>query len=162
MSPLVIVLIVVGVLLVGGALILNPILQRRGDTAVEDARAALGGRERVRLIEPKAVGFASEPEEAGALRGQGVLAAGDEALVFVTWAPRSTFRLERSAITSVTTSAADPRSLDKASVIVAFRHPEAGDATASWRVPEIGRWLDVLGYDWGPEGRPSFEEDDLL
>jgi hypothetical protein len=157
-NVLVIVLIVVVLVLVVAALAFNPMLQKRGDAAIEEARTALGGRERVRLLEPKAVGFGSEPEEAGGLRGQGVLAAGDDALVFVTWAPRRTHRLERSSITSVTTSAPDARVLEKAALIVGFDHPEH-PGTVSWRVPEIARWLDELGYEWGPEGRPDLDAD---
>ena len=160
MSPLVIAVIVIVVVVVIAALALNPLLLKRGDAAIAEAREELGGREAVRLIEPKAVGFGSEPDEAGGLRGQGVLAVSDEVLVFVTWAPRKTFRLERSAISSVSTSAPDARTLDRAAVIVAFEHPEHPEATVSWRVPEIARWLDVLGYDWGPEGRPDLDADD--
>jgi len=160
-SLLVIVLIVVAVLVVVAALVLNPLLAKRGDAAIEEARNQLGGRDKVRLIEPKAVGFGSDPDEAGGLRGQGVLAVGDDALVFVTWAPKNVFRVERRNITSVASSAADPRGLEKSAVDIAFEAPGAGAATASWRVPEIGRWLDVLDYDWGPEGRPSFDDDGL-
>jgi len=140
------------------SLVLNPILKKRGDTAIEDARAALGGRDQVRLIEPKAVGHGSEPDEAGGLRGQGVLAVSDTSLVFVTWAPRRSFQVERSAITGVTTSAPDARTLDKATVEVAFV-AASGPAKASFRLPEVARWLDALGFDWGPEGPPTFDED---
>lgn len=158
-NVVVIVLIVVLVLVVVAALALNPMLQKRGDAAIEEARTQLGGREHVRLIEPKAVGFGSEPEEAGGLRGQGVLAAGDDAVVFVTWAPRKVHRVERRTITNVSTPAPDPRGLDKSTVVVRYDAPGHPDATVQWRVPEVGRWLDVLGYDWGPEGRPSFDDD---
>lgn len=160
MSPLIIALIVVAIVVVVAALALNPLLLKRGDAAIAEAREQLGGRDAVTLIEPKAVGFGSEPDAAGGLRGQGVLAMSADALVFVTWAPKKTFRLDRSAITAVTTSAADARSMDRAAVIVAFDDPEHPDATVSWRVPEIARWLDELGYDWGPEGRPEFETDE--
>lgn len=158
MTVLIIVLVVIVVLAVIASLVLNPILKKRGDTAIEDARAALGGRDQVRLIEPKAVGHGSEPDEAGGLRGQGVLAVSDTSLVFVTWAPRRSFQVERSAITGVTTSAPDARTLDKATVEVAFV-AASGPAKASFRLPEVARWLDALGFDWGPEGPPTFDED---
>jgi len=157
-TVLIIVLVVIVVLAVIASLVLNPILKKRGDTAIEDARAALGGRDQVRLIEPKAVGHGSEPDEAGGLRGQGVLAVSDTSLVFVTWAPRRSFQVERSAITGVTTSAPDARTLDKATVEVAFV-AASGPAKASFRLPEVARWLDALGFDWGPEGPPTFDED---
>ncbi|MCU0309932.1 MAG: hypothetical protein MUE36_03200 [Acidimicrobiales bacterium] len=160
MSPLVIVAIVVVVVLVIAALAFNPLLAKRGDAAIAQAREELGGRESVLLLEPKAVGFGSEPEEAGGLRGQGVLALGADAMVFVTWAPRKVFRLPRAAVTSVTTSAADPRTLEKATVLVGFDAPGHDGSSVSWRVPEIARWLDALGYDWGPEGPPDLDEDD--
>jgi hypothetical protein len=41
---------------------------------------------------------------------------------------------------------------------VAFTSAE-GPATASFRVPEVARWLDVLGFDWGPEGPPTFDDE---
>jgi hypothetical protein len=158
MTTVIIVFVVIAAIAVIASLVLNPILRTRADTAIEDARAALGGRENVVLIEPKAVGHGSEPDEAGGLRGQGVLALGADALVFVTWAPRKTFRLERSAITGVTTSAPDARVMDKATFEVAFTSAE-GPATTSFRLPELARWLDALGFDWGPEGAPSFDDD---
>ena len=107
MTTLIIILVAVVVIAVLVSLVLNPILQKRGDTAIEDARTALGGRDNVTLIEPKAVGHGSEPDEAGGLRGQGVLALSADKLAFVSWAPRKSFVLDRSAITGVTTSAPD-------------------------------------------------------
>jgi hypothetical protein len=160
MSVLIVVLIAVVAVVLIGALAANPFLQKRADAAIAEAREALGGRDRVTLIEPKAVGHGSDPEEAGGLRGQGVLAASDEALVFVTWAPRKTFRVDRADITGVSTSAADARAMDKAAVEVAFQSAE-GPATASFRVPEVARWLDALGFDWGPEGPPVFDDEDV-
>lgn len=157
MTIALIVLVVIVVIAALASLVLNPILKKRGDSAIEDARAALGGRENVTLIEPKAVGHGSEPEEAGGLRGQGVLAVSDSALAFVTWAPRKSFRLERSAITGVTTSAPDARTLDKATIEIGFDSAE-GPATTSFRLPEVARWLDALGFDWGPEGPPTFDD----
>jgi hypothetical protein len=158
MTTLIIVLVAVVVVAVVASLVLNPILKKRGDAAIEDARTALGGRDNVTLIEPKAIGHGSEPEEAGGLRGQGVLALSADALVFVTWAPRHTFRLDRSAITGATTSAPDARVMDKATFEITFTSAE-GPATTSFRLPELARWLDALGFDWGPEGPPSFDDD---
>ncbi len=159
MSPLIIVAIVVVAVVVVASLAINPVLARRGDAAIAEAREQLGGRDRVRLIEPKAVGFGSEPDEAGGLRGQGVLALSDDTLVFVTWAPRKAYRLDRSTITSVTTSSTDPRTLEKAAVILGLDDAEHPGASVSWRVPEIARWLVELGFDWGPEGPPDLDED---
>ena len=157
MTTLIIVLVAIVAVVLVALVALNPILKKRAARANEDARNALGGRPDVRLIEPKAVGHGSDPDEAGGLRGQGVLALSDDALVFVTWAPRKTFRIERSAITGVTTSAPDARVMDKATIEVAFTSAE-GPATASFRLPELARWLDQLGFDWGPEGAPQFED----
>jgi len=157
MTAVIIILVVVLVLAVIAALALNPVLKKKGDVAIDEARTAVGGRDKVQVIEPKAVGLGTEPDEAGGLRGQGVLAISDEAVAFVTWAPQRTFRIERSAVSSVSTSAPDARSMDKATIEVAFQSAE-GPATATFRLPEVARWLDALGYDWGPEGRPAFDE----
>jgi len=156
MTTVIVILVAIVVVAVLVSLVLNPILRKRGDTAIEDARAALGGRDRVTLIEPKAVGHGSEPDAAGGLRGQGVLALSADELAFVTWAPRRSLVLDRSAITGVTTSAPDARVMDKATIELAFTSAE-GPATMSFRLPELARWLDALGYDWGAEGAPSFE-----
>lgn len=157
MTVLIIVLVVIAVVVVLGALLFNPVLKKRGDAAIETARAALGGRDKVVLIEPKAVGLGSEPDDAGGLRGQGVLAVSDEALAFVTWAPQNTFVVQRSQIESISTSAADARAMDRATIEVAFTGAD-GLAKVSFRLPEVARWLDSLGFDWGPEGAPVFDE----
>ena len=157
MTTLIIVLVAIVAVVLVALVALNPILKKRADGAIEDARNALGGRPDVRLCPPKPGAHGSDPDEAGGLGGQGVLALSDDALVFVTWAPRKTFRIERSAITGVTTSAPDARVMDKATIEVAFTSAE-GPATASFRLPELARWLDQLGFDWGPEGAPQFED----
>jgi hypothetical protein len=159
MTILLVVLVAVVAIVVIGALSLNPVLRKKGDAAIELARTNLGGRDHVTLIEPKAVGHGSEPDDAGGLRGQGVLAVSDDALTFVTWAPQKSFTVPRSRITGVTTSAADARAMDKATIEIAFTTAD-GPAKASFRLPEVARWLDTLGFDWGPEGAPVFDEAD--
>lgn len=94
-----IVLVAVGVI---AGLAFAPMLKKRGDAAAARCREALGA-DNIRLIEPKANGFGTEPGTAGGLRGMGCLALSDDALMFVTWAPQHEFRVDRSAITSVTT-----------------------------------------------------------
>lgn len=154
MTAVVIILVVVLAAGVVALLALNPVIARKSQEAVDQCRAELGGADQVRVLDSRAVGFASDPEEAGGLRGQGCLGASATELVFVTTAGHKTLRIPRSAITKVDTSG-DPRSEAKATVIVSFTHPEHGQATASWRVPDPRPWLVELGYDWGPEGPPA-------
>jgi hypothetical protein len=140
------------------ALALNPVVRKANDQAIARCWERLG-RDRIQAIEPKAVGFATEPEDAGGLRGQGCLAVNDEELVFVTTGKKREFAIPRSAITSVEPSG-DPRSPVKATLVVHYRDREHGDVDASWRLPDMPDWLTALGYDWGPEGPPPKEVDD--
>ncbi len=158
MNTALIVLIVVAVVVVVAALVLNPIVRKANDRAIQRCWSELG-RDTIKVIEPRAVGFATDPEEAGGLRGQGCLAVNDEVLLFVTTSRQKEFRLDRSVITGVDTPG-DPRSRMKSMIEVAYTDPEHGDVTASFRVPDVPDWLRELGYDWGPEGPPPAEDDD--
>jgi hypothetical protein len=158
MNTALIVLIVVAVVVVVAALALNPVIRKANDRAIAVCWETLG-RDTIKVIEPRAVGFATEPEEAGGLRGQGCLAVNPDTLLFVTTAGQKVFRIPRAAITDVDT-AGDPRSRQRAMITVTYSDPEHGTVTASWRVPDVPDWLRELGYDWGPEGPPPEEDDD--
>jgi hypothetical protein len=156
-----VVLIILAVVVAIGivvALALNPLVRKASDQAISVCWERLG-RDRIQVIEPKAVGFATDPEDAGGLRGQGCLAANDETLLFVTTAGRKEFAIPRSAITSVESSG-DPRSPVKATLMVTYTGSEGEEVTAGWRLPDMPDWLTALGYDWGPEGPPPKEEDE--
>ena len=56
----------------------------------------------------------------------GCLAMNDTELMFVTWAPQKEFRIARSAISSVATSADDLTGVQKAMVMVTY----TGDGAA--------------------------------
>lgn len=153
-TGLIVVVVIVAVVIVA-ALVFNPILAKKNDAAIKLCKDTLGA-DRIKLIEPRAVGFATDPEEAGGLRGQGCLAVGAEEIMFVTTAGNKQFRLPRSAINSVDSSG-DPRSDAKAMLTVSYVDPTHGDVTASWRLGEMPAWLDELGYDWGLEGPPELD-----
>jgi hypothetical protein len=157
MTTALIILIVVAVVVIIAALALNPIVRKANDRAVQQCWSELG-RDEIVVIEPRAVGFATDPEEAGGLRGQGCLAANGRELLFVTTAGQKSFRVDRSAITGVDTPG-DPRSRVKSMVEVSYTDPDHGTVTASWRVPDVPDWLRELGYDWGPEGPPPIDDD---
>jgi hypothetical protein len=159
MNAVIIVLVVVVVVGAIALLAFNPLVAKQSQRSVDLARAELGGPDQVRLLESRAVGFATEPEEAGGRRGQGCLAANDSTLLFVTTAGQKQFRIARSDIERVDTSG-DPRSNAKATVIVTYRDAEHGEVDASWRVPDPTSWLIELGYDWGAEGPPAPTDDD--
>ncbi len=152
MTIVLVVLVVVVVAVIVAALVFNPILAKKNDEAIKQAKAQLNGPPLV--IEPRVVGFASDPPEAGAPTGQGCLAADAERIVFVTTAGQKQFTVLRSAITEVTTPG-DPRSEAKTSLEVLYTDDEHGTVKASWRLPYITAWLNELGYDWGPEGPPA-------
>jgi hypothetical protein len=148
--------VVVIVILVG--LALNPLLNKKGDAAILRVKETLGA-DRILEIEPKANGFGTEPAEAGGLRGMGCLAVSDTDLMFVTWAPQNEFRISRSAITAIETSADDLASAQKAMVMVTYTADDGSSVVASWRLPELVEWLTVLGYDFGPDGPPVAKAD---
>ena len=159
MNVLLIVLLVVVVVVIIAGLALTPMLNKKGDAAIARARELVGGKDAVKVIEPKATGFGTEPEEAGGLRGMGALAVGPDRLAFVTWAPQKEFTIERSAITKVDTAAEDPTAVQKTMIQLHYASSE-GDALAQFRIGrDLGDWLDELGYDWGPEGRPAPADD---
>src|SRR5579862_8521550 len=99
MGIVLIVAIVVLAVVAIAALAFGPMLNKKGDAAVARCKEALGA-DQIRLIEPKANGFGTEPATAGGLRGMGCLAMNDTELMFVTWAPQKEFRVARSAISS--------------------------------------------------------------
>jgi len=155
-------LIALAVIIVAGVLALlltAPMMRRRKDEAVDRAIAEAGGKEVVRLVEAKAVGHGTKPEEAGGLRGAGALASSPETLSFVTWNPQKVFTIAKSSITEVSTQTAQVSDAVKGMVDVTF-DGESGPVTASFRMGDPGDWLDELGYDWGPDGRPVTVDDD--
>jgi hypothetical protein len=154
MNAVLIVLAVIVVIGIVVALALNPLLNKKGDAAIARCKEALGA-DRILEIEPKANGFGTEPAEAGGLRGMGCLAVTDTDLMFVTWAPQKEFRIPRSAVTGVDTSADDIGGTQKAMVMVTYTTDGGDSAVASWRLPELTEWLTVLGFDFGPDGPPA-------
>ena len=113
------------------------------------------GADNIEIIEPKANGFGTEPPSAGGLRSMGCLALSHTDLMFVTWTPQKEFRIPRSAITSVDTSADDLAGVQKAMITVAYTGDDGSEITASWRLTDIVEWLTALGYDFGPDGPPA-------
>jgi hypothetical protein len=156
-----VVLIVLAIVVVIGiivALALNPVVRKANDQAIARCWERLG-RDSILVIEPKAVGFATDPEDAGGLRGQGCLAVNETELLFVSTGKQNEFAIPRTAITSVEASG-DPRAIVKSTLLVHYGDPEHGAVTASWRLSDMPDWLTALGYDWGPEGPPAKEDDD--
>jgi len=154
MGVVLIVAIVILAVVAIAALAFGPMLNKKGDAAVARCKEALGA-DQIRLIEPKANGFGTEPATAGGLRGMGCLAMSDSDLMFVTWAPQKEFRVARSAITKVTTSADDLTGVQKAMVMVTYTGDGGSEVTASWRLTDLVEWLTALGYDFGPDGPPT-------
>ena len=154
MDGLLIVLAVVVVIGIVVALALNPVLNKKGDAAILRCKEVLGA-DAITTIEPKANGFGTEPTDAGGLRGMGCLALSATDLMFVTWAPQKEFRIPRSAITKVDTSADDVAGAQKAMIMVSYATDDGATAVASWRLPELVEWLTALDYDFGPDGPPA-------
>ena len=151
-----IVMIVIVLTIIVVAAVAGPRLNKKGDAAAERAKELLGTD--WTLFERKVTGLGAVPPEAGGAQGLGCMALSDDRLAFVTWAPQKEFTLERSTITKVDTAAEDAGAVEKTTIIVSFPF-EDGEATASFRMREnLHDWLDALGYDWGPEGRPAPED----
>jgi hypothetical protein len=156
MAVLLIVLVAIVAIVIVAGLALSPMLNKKGDAAIERARELVGGESQVRVIEPKAVGMGTEPAEAGGLLGLGCLCASADKLVFVTWQPRADFVIKRSAITGVETAADDPGAVSKTTIDVHYTRDDGQTALARWRFGrDLVDWLSELGYDWGPDGPPA-------
>ncbi|MCX7619345.1 MAG: hypothetical protein N2037_00695 [Acidimicrobiales bacterium] len=156
-----ILIILVGVVAVAVivGLAMAPLLNKKGDAAIARVKETLGA-DNIKVIEPKAVGFGTDPEDAGGLRGMGCLAASDTDIMFVTWAPQKEFRIKRAAVTGVGTAAEDPSAVQKTMIIIHYRDNDGRDVTAQFRLGrDLVDWLDELGYDWGPGGRPDTTSD---
>lgn len=153
-SPLLIGLIAVIVLVVVAGIAAGPIMKRSEAAAAERARDLVGGADAVRRLEPRTVGFQTDPPEAGGLQGMGVLAASDSTIAFVTWRPLAEFTIDRAGVTAIETASSNVVDSRKGTVEVHYTAPGAMPAKASFRVPFPAEWLDVLGYDWGEDGRP--------
>ena len=151
----VIVLVVLAIAVVGALFAFSPMLNKKGDAATARVKEVLGSYD---LFENKAVAMGTEPEEAGGVRGLAVLAVNSESLLAVTWAGTKEWRVSRAAITSIETEAVDPAAVQKALVEIHY-DGEDGPAIARFRVPQPVEWLDVLGYDWGPDGKPETTAD---
>lgn len=150
-------LVVVGVVVIA-LLVTAPLMKKSEVAAVSRAKELAGGDDAVRIIEARAVGFGTDPEEAGGLRGMGVLAASTDRLVFVTWRPLADHVIDRATVTGVDCSTANLADASKAMVEVTAT-VDGEEVTSSFRVPDPIEWLDELGYDWGPEGKPELEDD---
>lgn len=154
MSVWVIAIVAVAVLVVVALLAFSPMLNKKGDAAIARIKEAMGSYD---LFENKAVAMGTEPEEAGGVRGLAVLAVNASEIMAVTWAGTKEWRCARSAITSVDTEADDPAGVQKALVSIHYQGAD-GAAVARFRVPQPVEWLDALGYDWGPDGKPEVAE----
>lgn len=148
--------VIVGIVIVA-LLVTAPLMKKNEEAAVGRAKELAGGDAVVSIIEARAVGFGTEPEEAGGLRGMGVLAASPQRLVFVTWRPQREYVIDRSTVSKVDT--ATPNVADANKAMIEVVHVQDGQpAMASFRVPDPIDWLDELGYDWGPDGKPTTED----
>lgn len=154
MTVVLIVLIAVVAIVVVAGLALSPVLNKKGDVATARAKEILGFDD-VKVIEPKAVGMGTEPSEAGGLLGLGCLAASDDKIVFVTWQPIDEFVIDRSKVTKVETATDDPSAVQKTTIEITFTADNGQEAVARYRFGrDLVEWLNVLGYDWGPDGPP--------
>lgn len=157
MNGLLIAALVVVAVVAVALLVTAPMMKKHEVAAVARAEelAAAGGA--VTRVEPRTIGFGTEPEEAGGLRGMGALAASPGRLAFVTWRPLREFVIERSAVTGVDSATGDPAMASKAMIEIRYA-ADGGEVVASFRTPDPIAWLDELGYDWGEDGRPEIDD----
>jgi hypothetical protein len=157
MTVLLIVLVAVVAIVIVGGLALSPLLNKKGDAATARAKELVGA-DRVKVIEPKAVGMGTEPDDAGGLLGLGCLAASDTTIAFVTWQPQAEFVIDRAKVTGVETAADDPSAVQKTTIDVRYTRDDGTEAVARWRFGrDLIDWLNELGYDWGEAGPPAVE-----
>lgn len=145
MDMWVIIVLVLVALVALGFVATAPLMRAREAGALRRAKEALGGEDAVKLSSSRAVGFGTEPVEAGGLRGMGALVASDDAVVFVTWAPQKELRIERSGLITAETQVANIRDAHKALIQVRYNDADHGEVTAGFRLVGAADWLDELG-----------------
>ena len=141
MSALAIVALVLGILLVL-ALVLLPI-RRRARRTEADVAAELG--DGVRRSE-QVLGLGLESRGRGQVRGNGLLALGEDELVFRMLVPRRETRIPLAGVTAV---GSERTWLGKWIGVrllrVRWRTPEGGEDAMAWRVRDLDAWIAALG-----------------
>ena len=139
MQTVLIVLAVIVVVVVIAGFAAGPMMKRSESAAADRARELVGGADRVARLEPRSVGFGTDPEEAGGLKGMGVLAASDTDLAFVTWRRVQEFRIDRATVTAVEAATANVVDSRKGMVEVHYTEPGKMPAVASDWAPSSPR-----------------------
>lgn len=133
----------VGTLLIG--LVAGTVARWRGRRMAASVRDELGPG-RVRLVDPAAefLGLASAGR--ARIRGNGVLAAGDDEVLFTMWTPRHTLRIPRPAIVAIDTPRTHGgRARFRPLLRITYRDGNGRDERAAWRVSDLEAWLAELG-----------------
>lgn len=137
------VLALAGTLLVG--LVAGTVARARARRTAASVRDELGP-DRVRLVEPTAEFFGLASAGRRGVRGNGILAASDDTVLFTTWAPRHTLRIRRSDIVAVDTPRTHGgRARLRPLLRITYRDGTGRDERAAWRVRDLDAWLAELG-----------------
>lgn len=116
-------------------------LRERGRAA---ALELLGRREPV-VIDERANFFGVESAGARQWRGNGCLAASDEAIAFAMWLPRRTLRIDRSRLVAADrTQSHLGKTVGRPLLRVRFETDGGDSDVAAWYVTDLDRWLDAL------------------
>jgi hypothetical protein len=158
MTALLIVLAVLVVVVLIALVATIPAVRKKEDAAIAKCWDGLG-RENIVLIEPRTTAMGFDPPETSAVKAMTCLAASKDELMAVSFAKLDEWRIARSAISTVHTEAADPASVQTASILITYAGAD-GDVLARFRIKQPVPWLTELGYDWGPDGPPIMDDED--
>ena len=156
-----ILLIVFGVLIVViivAGLVTIPMVQKKEDAAIKVVKDTLG-EDNIVMVDKVTTAMGFEPADASGIKARACLAASATQVMAVGASSLEEWKIERSAITKVGCEAEDPSQVQKASIMITYAGP-TGEVTAKFRMKNPVPWLTELGYDWGPEGPPVYEDDD--
>lgn len=104
----------------------------------------LDGREPV-VVDERANFFGVESAGGRQWRGNGCLAASDEAIAFALWLPRRTLRIDRSRLVAAdTTHSHLGKTVGRPLLRIGFETDRGDSDVAAWYVADLDRWLAAL------------------
>lgn len=124
--------------------ILAGVFKKTRERIAADVRARLGA-ERVTALEDGANCFGVESKGRAQIRGNGVLAATDDEILFVMWFPRKEVRIRRDRITAVERAKSHlGKTVFQPLLRVRFTDDQGNPDSVAWWVSDVSTWEAAL------------------
>ena len=103
------------------------------------------GPDRIVLIDERANSFGVDSRGAAQIRGNGVLAASDDEVMFLMWLPRRQLRIPRNLITGVQRVKSHlGKTVGRDLLKVSFTNSEGNPDSIAWHVDALEAWESAL------------------